>query len=105
MKRNSWLRVLAPGGANIQIRYVGPQIAGGEQRTSWSVNGLSTIFAGAEPLPDSFDGSAIITSDRPIAVVAAYDAGGGQDPIILYDGVGVSFRANQPSYDVLARRR
>jgi hypothetical protein len=23
----------------------------------------------------------------------------------LYDGVGVSFRANQPSYDVLARRR
>ena len=87
VKRSSWLRVLAPGGANVQVRYVGSQLAGGEQRSGWSVNGLSTIFVGGEPLPDNFDGSAIITSDRPIAVVAAYDAGGGQDPVILYDGV------------------
>ena len=32
---------------------------------------------------------AIIESDRPVVVVAAFDAGGGGDAIMLYDGVTI----------------
>ena len=93
IKGNSWLRVMAAdgGAANIRIRYFSSQLAGGEADSATiGVQGLATIFQGNDPaIPGNFDGSAIIESDRPIVVVAAFDAGGGGDSVMLYDGVTI----------------
>jgi hypothetical protein len=93
IKRNSWLRVMpADGGAaNIRIRYFSSQLPGGEADSApIGVQGLATIFQANDPaIPNDFDGSAIIESDRPVVVVAAFDAGGGGDAVMLYDGVTI----------------
>ncbi len=93
VKRNSWLRILAAdgGAANVRVRYVAPQLDGGEQSVVVGVNGLTTILLANEAaLPDGFDGSAILEADRPIVAVVAFDAGaGGGDRGLLYDGVTV----------------
>lgn len=93
IKGNSWLRIMPAdrGAANIRIRYFGSQLSGGEADSPvTAVQGAGTVFQANESvLPGDFDGSAIVESDRPVVVVAAFDAGGGGDAIILYDGVPI----------------
>jgi hypothetical protein len=70
---NSWFRVLVAdgGAANVEVRYFGRNIPGGEVAYSQQVFREFTVFQDQESvLPDGFAGSAILTSDRPIVALA-----------------------------------
>jgi hypothetical protein len=70
---NSWFRVQVADGstANIQITYHSDDLSGGSLSFGDSVTGSKTFDQHTDPLlPAGFEGAAVITSDRPIAVVA-----------------------------------
>jgi hypothetical protein len=70
---NSWFRVLVAdgGSANVEVRYFGLDIPGGEVAYTRQVFREFTVFQNEESiLPDGFAGSAILTSDRPIVALA-----------------------------------
>lgn len=88
---NSWFRVLVAdgGSANVRIRYFGLDLPGGEQSYNVAANREFTVFQFNEGfIPNGFAGSAIIESDRPIAVLAniSTDVFAG-DTDLLYNGV------------------
>ena len=69
----SWLRVqVADGGtANVKVTYHGSNIPEGSVSFSETVTGATFIIQQDDPLlPVGFEGSAVIVSDRPIAVLA-----------------------------------
>jgi hypothetical protein len=81
-----WFRIVPAGGgsANVRVRYFAAD--GAERSSQVAVNGVATVFQ-ANALPGGWDGSAVLESDRPIAVVAFYDVGGaGVDRAFLYAG-------------------
>jgi len=89
---NSWFRVqVANGGtANIQITYHSDDLAGGSLNFSGSVSGSKTFDQHTDPLlPADFEGAAVITSDKPIAVVAGITSDAYQgDADALFAGFG-----------------
>jgi hypothetical protein len=89
---NSWFRVqVANGGtANIQITYHSDDLAGGSLNFSGSVSGSKTFDQHTDPLlPADFEGAAVITSDKPIAVVADITSDAYQgDADALFAGFG-----------------
>jgi hypothetical protein len=88
---NSWFRVLvADGGqANVRIRYFGLDLPGGEQSYTRFADREFTVFQFNEGiLPNGFAGTAIIESDRPIAVLAnIYTDVFAGDTDLLYNGI------------------
>jgi hypothetical protein len=89
---NSWFRVqVASGGtANIQITYHSDDLDGGSLSFSDSVAGSKTFDQHTDPLlPADFEGAAVITSDKPIAVVAGITSDAYQgDADALFAGFG-----------------
>jgi hypothetical protein len=88
---NSWIRVqVANGGtANLTISYFGPGLPGGFVTSTARVTGAGNIVqAGEGVLPNGFTGSAVITSDTPIAAVVNVQAGDfAGDVDFMYTGV------------------
>lgn len=75
---NSWVRIqVANGGtANLTIAYFGPGLPGGMVTSTARITGAGNIIQAWEPgLPNGFVGSAVITSDIPIAAVVNVQAG------------------------------
>ncbi|MDP2948203.1 MAG: hypothetical protein Q8P22_01525, partial [Chloroflexota bacterium] len=93
---NTWFQVqVADGGtANVRITYHGAKLAGGSVSFDASVTGSQTFYQHIEPLlPDDFEGAVVVTSDKPIVVVAgitsdAYE--GDTESIFLGFGPGPS---------------
>ncbi|MCJ7509913.1 MAG: hypothetical protein MUP14_03380 [Dehalococcoidia bacterium] len=89
---NSWFRVqVADGGtANIQITYHSDDLEGGSLQFSDSVSGSKTFDQHTDPLlPADFEGAAVITSDKPIAVVVGITSDAYQgDADALFAGFG-----------------
>ena len=89
---NSWFRVQVADGstANIQITYHSADLEGGSLNFSDSVSGSKTFDQHTDPLlPADFEGAAVITSDKPIAVVAGITSDAYQgDADALYAGFG-----------------
>jgi hypothetical protein len=70
---NSWLRVQVTDGgtANVRITYHGSNLPGGSASFSEDVTGAKFFVQTEDPLlPEEFEGSAVIVSDRPVAVLA-----------------------------------
>jgi hypothetical protein len=89
---NSWFRIQVADGstANIQITYHSDDLEGGFLNFSDSVTGSKTFDQHTDPLlPADFEGAAVITSDKPIAVVAGITSDAYQgDADALYAGFG-----------------
>jgi hypothetical protein len=88
---NSWVRVqVANGGtANLTISYFAPGLPGGFVTSTARITGAGNIVQASEPaLPNGFVGSAVITSDTPIAAVVNVQAGDfAGDVDFMYTGV------------------
>ncbi len=100
---NSWFQVqVANGGtANIQVTYHGDELEGGSLSFSDSVTSLKTFDQHTDPLlPADFEGSAVITSDVPIAVVAGITSDAYQgDADALFAGFGPELFPGPPPPD------
>jgi hypothetical protein len=87
----SWVRVITAdaGPANITVRYFGGGLPGGQTSYGLSIYRSTTLIQPWDnALPESFIGSAIIESDRPIVVIADVVAGAySGDPDFMYNGV------------------
>lgn len=88
---NSWVRVMVAdgAGANLRIRYISPDLPGGEVSYVTSVYRTATFIQPWEQgLPDGFTGSMVIESDRPIVALGNVTTGvfpGDTD--LMYEGV------------------
>jgi hypothetical protein len=70
---NSWFRVQVADGstANIQVTYHSSELEGGSLSFNDTVTGSKIFDQHTDALlPEDFEGAAVITSDKPIAVVA-----------------------------------
>lgn len=91
---HSWVRIITAdgGAANITVRYFGGGLPDGQTSYGLSIYRSATIIQPWDnALPASFIGSAVIESDRPIAVIVDVVAGSFPgDPDIMYNGVPAS---------------
>jgi len=88
---NSWVRVqVANGGtANVTVSYFGPGLPGGVVTSRYTITGAANIVQANEAaLPNGFIGSAVLTSDTPIAAIANVQTGAfAGDVDLMYTGV------------------
>jgi hypothetical protein len=102
---NSSFRVQVADGttANITVTYYSDALAGGSVSFSDSVTGSKTFDQQTDPLlPSDFQGAAVITSDKPIVVVAGITSDAYQgDADALYAGFGPELFPGPPPPDNL----
>jgi hypothetical protein len=97
---NSWLRVQVTDGgtANVRITYHGSNLPGGSASFSEDVTGAKFFLQIEDPLlPAGFEGSAVVVSDRPVAVLAGVSSDAYQgDADAMYSGFGPDIQASPP---------
>ena len=88
---NSWVRVLVAdgGAANLTVRYISPDLPGGEASYTIPIYRTTTLIQPWDAaLPDGFTGSAVLESDQPIVALVDVTTGNfGGDPDLMYNGV------------------
>jgi len=96
----SWVRVQVTDGgtASIRVTYYGSDLPGGSASFGQIVTGVMSIVQRDDPLlPDEFEGSAVIVSDKPITVLAGVSSDAYQgDADAMFAGFGPDIVANPP---------
>jgi len=97
---NSWLRIqVADGGtANVRITYHGEALLGGSISFNDTVDSSWTFYQSADPLlPEGFEGSAVVTSDKPVVVIAGVTSDAYQgDTDAIFAGFGPNLFPGEP---------
>jgi hypothetical protein len=97
---NSWLRVqVVDGGtASVRVTYHGSSLPGGSVSFSETVTGARFFVQQDDPLlPVEFEGSAVIVSDRPIAVLEGVSTDAYQgDTNAIFAAFGPDVQVNPP---------
>ncbi len=97
---NSWMRIQVVGGgtATVKVTYNGSTLPGGVASFTQSVTGVQALLQRDDPLlPAEFEGSAVLVSDKPIAVVAGVFSDAYQgDTDAVFGAFGPDVLSNPP---------